>query len=198
MPAVVFRAADDRRTERLRALQCRGKVLHADAPGADAADARDDHVAALHGRRLRNNTTALLPPNARLVDNPTFSAGSARGSPTTTSRPSAGSAGSSPAVGGASRCTIDNTVNTASMPPAAPSRCPTRLFDEVTGILALRAPNTAWIALLSASSLCGVPVPCAFTNVTASGGRFACCSASRIAAEAPAPLGPGAATWGAS
>src|SRR5690606_25543040 len=96
--------AGQRRAE----LQCLAQRVDAKPEGAEAADARDHDAdisrivahQVLDPRALRKMITALLPPNARFVDRPTLCVGSARAWCTTTSRPSSGSAGASPAVGG--------------------------------------------------------------------------------------------------
>jgi hypothetical protein len=64
---------------------------------------------------------------------------------------------------------------------------------ELTGTFAASSsPRATLIAFVSARSLSGVEVPCAFTYSTSFGPRSASFSASSIARAAPRPLGSGA------
>ena len=59
-------------------------------------------------------------------------------------------------------------------------------------------PKTLAMARSSATSPCGVPVPCAFTYATSAGATPPSLSALRIASAAPEPFGGGAVMWCAS
>jgi hypothetical protein len=102
-------------------------------------------------------------------------------------------------VGGAVRSSSALTVNTASIAPAAPSRCPVAAFVALTTMSSSRSPNTARIDLYSAMSPTGVLVACALMCATSSGEIPAFSSASRIVRGTdPSGLGSGALMWKAS
>ena len=64
-------------------------------------------------------------------------------------------------VGGAIWSRIASTVNTASMPPAAPSRWPVIDLVDDTASFCAWSPNARFTAVHSAMSPSGVEVPCA-------------------------------------
>ena len=72
------------------------------------------------------------------------------------------------AVGGTDASRIASRHATASVAPAAPTRCPVTPLVDVTG--GADSPNTLRIASASAASLSGVEVPCAFTCPIADAG----------------------------
>lgn len=104
----------------------------------------------------------LWPPKPKLFD--IVGAGShSRGSPRTKS--TGGKSGSSavtPSVGGIERFCMDNTIDTASIAPAAPNEWPvTPLIEFIAGPGSV--PKTSATADASAASLSEVEVPWAFT-----------------------------------
>ena len=64
-------------------------------------------------------------------------------------------------MGGDTWWWIASAVNTDSMPPAPPRRCPVIDFVEFTAIFFAAVPNICLIALVSLRSPNGVDVPCA-------------------------------------
>ncbi len=66
-------------------------------------------------------------------------------------------------VGGSQCSRKAMSVMTTSTAPAAPNKCPTLDFVELTGNSFARAPDHRFNAAASALSLRGVPVPCALT-----------------------------------
>ena len=77
----------------------------------------------------------------------------------------------------------------ASVEPAAPSRCP--IADLVEEIGGASGPNRVRIASDSTRSLIGVPVQWAEMKPISAGARPASSSAARIAIRAPAPNSSG-------
>src|SRR5262245_40129518 len=80
---------------------------------------------------------------------------------------------------------------TASTAPAAPKRWPMLALVELTGRWATASPAQALIALASALSLSGVPVPWALTYPTCAGFTDASAQAARIEVSAANPWGCG-------
>ncbi len=80
----------------------------------------------------------------------------------------------------------------------APSAWPCWPLVAVTGTVPARAPKTSSIASASPRSPSGVPLPCALTRSTSSGGVPASASARAMAAAFIAPSGRGADMWWAS
>ena len=80
----------------------------------------------------------------------------------------------------------------ASSVAAAPMVWPRCALMEFTGISWARRPRTRFRTSVSTRSFAAVPVPCALTRSTASGGSPASARAARTASSSPRPSGSGA------
>ena len=99
-------------------------------------------------------------------------------------------------VGGETWSCSAMTVNTDSMPPAPPSRCPVIDLVELTTSFLAWSPKASLIALVSLTSPSGVDVPCALRYCTWSALRPAERSAACIERFGPSTFG--AVMWKAS
>src|SRR5260221_13655083 len=109
---------------------------------------------------MRKASVALVPPKPNELDSAAriFIGRAVLG---TKSRSHCGSWLNRFAVGGATWSRNASTVNTASMPPAAPSKCPVIDLVDDTASLAAWSPKQRLTATHSAMSPTGVEVPCA-------------------------------------